>query len=227
MVIHSPFKDYYDWVAGKYGGGDPKIVYARVALGERDPTVHFILPRQISFPITTPPPRLESNSCFRCKWLAIAGKYYLLVKEISIYANINVPTSEKPWSLFVEGKHPKLDEALLPQKGENNWRKNDYGYYVGRPSEEVIRISKEIHAPVFCLSEWGNFVEGIVPNLGELGIPAIVSAEQMYQDLSYFMGNVINESPDIQPAGKPPQTDREKVVSHGFDLKTSFRHRKV
>ena len=32
MVIKSPFKDYYDFVGNRYGGGDPRIVYERVRL---------------------------------------------------------------------------------------------------------------------------------------------------------------------------------------------------
>ena len=32
MKIISPFKDYYDWVAGKYGGGDARLVYKRTKI---------------------------------------------------------------------------------------------------------------------------------------------------------------------------------------------------
>jgi len=36
MKIISPFKDYYDWIAGKYGGGDPRMVYTRNCIKGRE-----------------------------------------------------------------------------------------------------------------------------------------------------------------------------------------------
>ena len=39
MRIISKTKDYYDWVAGKYGGGDPRVIYGRRSNVERDGNV--------------------------------------------------------------------------------------------------------------------------------------------------------------------------------------------
>ena len=36
MKIISPFKDYYDRIAGKYGGGDPRLVYKRTKIQGQD-----------------------------------------------------------------------------------------------------------------------------------------------------------------------------------------------
>ena len=33
MKIISKFKDYYDFIGRKYGGGDPKVVYKRREIG--------------------------------------------------------------------------------------------------------------------------------------------------------------------------------------------------
>lgn len=42
--------------------------------------------------------------------------------------------------------------------------------------------------------------------------------EKIYQDLSCFLGNDLKEQMEMSA-----QTDLEKVISHGFDKKTSFR----
>ena len=39
-----------------------------------------------------------------------------------------------------------------------------------------------------------------------------------------FLSNTIQDSPDAMP--RVPMTDIQKVDSHGFDRKVSFRHRK-
>jgi len=67
-------------------------------------------------------------------------------------------------------------------------------------------------------------VDENIPILGDIGLAAVYPAEQLYQDLSYFIVNTMKDSPDM---AKPSSiTDKEKISSHGFDLKMSFRHRK-
>jgi hypothetical protein len=63
---------------------------------------------------------------------------------------------------------------------------------------------------------------GRLPRLGELGFAAIFSAEQAYQNLSYFVGNYLRDSADLNPPAAV--SDRDRIVQHGFDLKKSFRH---
>jgi hypothetical protein len=54
-------------------------------------------------------------------------------------------------------------------------------------------------------------------------MPALIPATQMYQELSYFMGNTIKEHPDTEP---PVEVSNNcKIINAGFDLKQSFRHR--
>ena len=55
-------------------------------------------------------------------------------------------------------------------------------------------------------------------------VAGIMSAEQCYQEISHFLGNVLRENPDTKP---PVQVDdKHKIIGAGFDTKTSFRHRK-
>lgn len=229
MIIKSTFKDYYDFIAHKYGGGDPKIFYPRIRLVQRDkvygydpglpaPEMNSKFP---NLPYTTS--RFNIGAPFEFKWIAIVGKFYLLVREHKEDLPEEVYVENK-WGLLVEGKYPKLDKVLF--RRSRTLGKSTYESYVGYPSKELVLLSRRLKAPVFGFQYGTAMVEGDIPILGDVGIASIISPEQMYQDISYFMGNIINEVPDLQPAGKPPMTDKEKIISHGLDIKASFRHRK-
>ncbi|MNL14187.1 hypothetical protein D3C87_1351180 [compost metagenome] len=64
-----------------------------------------------------------------------------------------------------------------------------------------------------------------VPCLLDLDFGKVLPAEQLWQDIQYYLLNLINESPDMAPPPRPPQTNLEKLQSHGFDKRWSFRHR--
>jgi hypothetical protein len=91
-----------------------------------------------------------------------------------------------------------------------------------------LELTRKVGAPVFTCEHksWRNdiiHVDGNVPILATMGIPAMIPAEQLYQDIAYFIGNTIKLSPDTMPA--TVMTDKEKIAAAGFDLKQSFRHR--
>src|SRR5690606_10244631 len=69
-------------------------------------------------------------------------------------------------------------------------------------------------------------IDCMPPNLGELRFASVLPAEQIWQELSYWLSNLINESPDMMPPPRPPMTNLEKIEAHGFDKKVSFRRRK-
>lgn len=78
--------------------------------------------------------------------------------------------------------------------------------------------------PVLCVSDrhtWKvderHMVFGI-PRLEDFGFPARIPPEEMYRIIYDFLGWLKDNPP---PPDK--QTDKEKVVAHGFDLKKSFR----
>ena len=214
MKIHSSFKDYYDFVAHLYGGGDPKVTYVRKKFDPVPVVYNENLPSYGRYDYY--------RDRFDLKWLCVAGKLYLLVdvRPSDIYA----PHIEK-WEVLNQEKHTKLWDMLhtrsrwAPEKEPPN--------YVGGSFSAAIEVSRAIKAPVFTYHYHANdrvAIEENVPVLADLGLPALVSPEQMYQDIAYFLGNTINESPDMMPPTK--MTDKEKIVAAGFDVVQSFRHRK-
>ena len=229
MIIKSTFKDYYDFVAHIYGGGDPKIFYPRIRLGEKNKVYDYYpgLPApEMEGRFPSLPIRYSGNLefPFDFKWISIVGKFYLLVRESREVGTGDIYIEENKWELLVEGKYPKLDKALF--RKTMIFGRLTYDSYVGVPSKELVLLSRRLKAPVFGFEYNSAIVDSTIPILGDIGIASIIPPEQMYQEISYFMGNIINEVPDLQPAGKPPMTDKEKIISHGLDLKISFRHRK-
>ena len=226
MKIKSKFTDYYDHVAHIYGGGDPKCVYVRMPFNE-EIALHIKSTNRDAF-----------SGRFDLRWnqyingtekfltykiLVVAGKAYLLASKYGansfrepykLYTPENFPD-------FFNGKQSKfMFYGLRPQPTE----------FIGNNNPIYTEISRVVGTPVFTIIDNTYYKEGYdirvdknIPILKDYGIPALISAEQMYQDLSYFVGNTIRGSPDLIVHDN--MSDKEKTLQHGFDLKQSFRHR--
>ena len=227
MKISSKFKDYYDYVANMHGGGDPSIMYMRNRL------TPFKFEGGLSYSSDLPIfqegirglPRIQYlpaiGGCYDTKWLAVMGKYYLMVSYV------NNTMSTNPWRILNPVEHPKLFENLTSKKSFHEMRGSDY--WLGSPDDKLLELTRKVGAPVFIfyalnLQENKVLVEPEIPILRDLDFQKFFSPEQFYQELAYFMGNTMHVSPDLSPPSK--STDKEKIQQHGFDLKQSFRHRK-
>lgn len=208
MKIKSKFKDYYDYVAHIYGGGDPNIVYARDKFKNSEFEIFQIPFNKDIWPL----PHNIINYSYNLKWVIVAGKYYLIVS----------PLNQDVWTVYTP-EHP-ISKYFINSKLN----------YTGEFNLHLVELSRMLNAPIFTIRRshhnwqtkktWLD-IDTNVPNLGNLGVGSIIQPEQMYQDLSYFLGNVINISPDMMPEPDPAMTNKERILSHGFDVKTSFRHR--
>jgi hypothetical protein len=81
MKIKSAFKDYYDFVADQYGGGDPRIVYERGRLTPPDKQFDSVytdkVVEMLNFPLDDPV-SLGHSFDTGLMYLIIAGKAYLI-----------------------------------------------------------------------------------------------------------------------------------------------------
>jgi hypothetical protein len=220
MKIISQFKDYYDYVANIYGGGDPKITYSRNRIGKVISEQGYTYIKDPEFQITE---SLNLLSGYRYidkhyqddidTWLAVCGKIYPLV-------DVGQTTSCKY-------------EILDPEKQSKivvRFRRNEVTK-IGVENSKIVQLSKIVGHPIFIIkNEYTQsrkrfvLIEGDYPKVDVLGLASIYPAEQLYQDLSYFIVNKMKDSPDMMP--RTASSDKEKVVQHGFDVKQSFRHRK-
>ena len=227
MVIKSPFKDYYDFVANQYGGGDPAIVYVRNRLApmERTPLdglrqtwreVTVLDDCPLSASIWWRP---EEGICEM--FLSVAGRAYVLRKKSDL-----------------NDDDPNTYTVIPPAEIDCEERKRGYygkryrGFEFGKESAFLVELSRTVAAPVFAIQSilypyrtdtCVLRIPGPCPVLKEVGMPALVPPQQMYQDLAYFVGNTMKPHPDTEPPVEV--SNRQKIVKAGFDLKQSFRHR--
>jgi len=211
MKIISPFKDYYDYLAGVYGV-DERIVYLRNSVN----VDNVITKERFLFDFSF-------AEKMQKKYIVVNGKRYMFI-------NTQQCQFEKPhWVLFDYEKAIEKSKATFSY---GRWAGMAHTYTQGYSCDELIEISRKVGSPVFSVvrSDWIRNkgyqvrIEDNVTRLIEYGFANIIPAEQLYQELEYFLSNVLNESPDV----KPPVTisNEDMIVSKGFDKKISFRHRK-
>lgn len=224
MIIHSQFKDYYDHVAHLYGGGDPSIQYIRKRLVSLRQTCGHIFTDTLTVEHTglVYSPHILYNDPYKFKWLSVVGKSYLLVQTYT--GDVYSPTYSS-WKLFSQKEHPELWSRFNVRRKWSRDTELKSVNYVGKFSAALVELSRKINAPVFTFEsgETTAVVDGEIPILSNLGMPKIITAEQLYQDISYFVGNIMKDSPDMMPPSK--MSDKEKILQHGFDNRISFRHR--
>jgi hypothetical protein len=254
MKIISGWRDYYDHVAHIYGGGDPKVIYNRdyvipdeIHPGGMQCEASLTVKRHESFAI---PHKMEivhagihEVQMHEFRALVVMGRVFFLERHgdetelgelVNVRKDWHISTrpilNEQyggPYALMKEGEaftsSARIYEKRRMQEllcDPTTYRRK---YKQGSKSDIARKLCEFAGAPVFLLS--GNdmpTIYGRTPRLSALGLPAYIDPQQLYQELAMFVGNV------LKPVEQPPSTmkDIEKVTSHGFDKKASFRHRK-
>ena len=225
MKIISPFKDYYDWVAGKYGGGDPLIVYKRNKINGAqvgNSKIRGLLYEPYRSGRSTLRDFHETRKAqkkpeYQLQLLIFCGRQFLVIKNYDRIGDAGILSQEK---------YPELWDVL-------NTRPKYYGlidigwvspeFYLGESSDFALQTCKRFDQPVLLLNEYME-IDDRIPVLQDLGFGSVMSAEQCYQEIAHFIGNVLRESPDAKPPVEV--ADKFKIIGAGFDTKTSFRHRK-
>lgn len=135
-----------------------------------------------------------------CIEISICGTYYPVVSlKNKIYHEYD-PNVMDHWDQdffrCFKGKKSTLNEKFRQPVVIPSW---DYKYDYKKRKAETIETY-------------------IIPILGNFGFPKIIDADEMYQRIYAYLG-WLKDNPE------PPdnQTDKDKVVSHGFDPKSSFR----
>lgn len=220
MKIQSRFKDYYDYVAHIYGGGDPKITYVR------EPLTEF---NQYGF---RPDLLVKHNVEYR---LPDTPSYYSRFKDYSfaVLVIMNRPFLLYSRKLEVGYSAFALYDFILNPLDLNEkryaWSDTTTDYPRGDESQNILELTKKVGAPVYLINSSSYYqsqvyIQPEIPNLGKLGVASFYPAEQLYQDLAYFIGNTMKDSPDTKPPVEVSDLDR--LQQYGFDRKVSFRHRK-
>jgi hypothetical protein len=227
MKILSKHKDYYDYLQGIYGI-DEKMVYDRRS-------DNLAKPNSLTYRWE----QGDDKTTYVEYTFAICNKIFTIYKyKGKIYHTVE--------------ELLELDD-LLTKKDDT---KGVLGYWVrkgGRKSlekeaKEIYErkntetdVNKKLRQPVLVKDSYGEFSAPItithggyfgsytskesakwsIPILSEYGVASVYPAEKIYQDISSFLGWLVDNPPIPDN-----QTNDEKITSHGFDLKQSFRHRK-
>jgi hypothetical protein len=212
MIIQSSFRDYYDFVAKLYRGGDPKIVYVRNEMKKNLEIEVTNCPFVDLYGYETTKERMEHEYAY----LVVAGKLYLLSRPRYTEKNFVIVSPDQ----------------VLKDKSKLRFWSRQCSITFGKEHQFLIDLSIKIQSPVFIINTVQRnrdnksliFINKHCPRLDLLGMASLISPYQMYQDLSYFIGNTMKVPPDTAP---PVQlSNRERIIKAGFDLVTSFRHRK-
>ena len=232
MKILSPFKDYYDYISHLFGI-DNSIIYKRNTFKIKKKLKNETIFESLLFTTKTlsnhysiyPRFPVLKVEIYKFKWLIVCGKQFLLVSE------------KQKDNTYSDYKLITINQYNDIKAYWNSYRKiKDYDYFVGSISNPIyIEISKLINNPIFEMSDTINlFGDDISTNdtyfefkslsIGKYGIANFYTPERLYQDLSYFIGNTLKDTPDIKPPVEV--SNKDKIIGHGFDYVSSFRGKK-
>lgn len=222
MKIVSKFKDYYDHIGQRYGQ-DPEVVYLR---GKVKPLkempkncCHFVGVHKTD----------EKTRTDYTVFLLVAGEFLFPM------VRMDRRTKDVLGETVTVTEHRHLDKAMLYWISNNFVGKRTSSYYtpdyywnilqenLSSLRRQLPQLMRECGAPVFLIQHAGGKVNVSeqAPVLKDLGVPALVPAAEMWQNIYATLTNVLRSNPDKEP---PVEIcDKDKIVKAGFDLKTSFR----
>lgn len=219
MRIQSKFKDYYDFASPYYDDGKNTVVFERKT--EQDCiSIDGFLSRDFNtqthwrrkyfdFPEFQ---NIYSGIKITTVCCAVADELVLFYKIENDYANKNGSTyySTKPYTKhFVVDRFSDDPKTTKPEI----LKTSDY--------KKVVELQEKYKTPIilFSIAEHKYLDIVINPCLMEYHINNVLyDQRQTYQNIEMWLTNFYNKTPVSNI------TDPEKIVSHGFDKKTSFRH---
>lgn len=204
MKIISKFKDYYDYLQGIYGIDDLLTFDRRSddSLVKLDQT------------------KIDEVQTFT---FAIAGTLYV----IHCYKGSYYASRED-----VNNLNKILHKDELTQIDDNNsrrwyFRDKEPIHYTQEGWDKITRktdVNHKLRKPVLVIvGDYSSKIDGWSDSvvLSDFKLIKALSAHDAFVNISSFLA-WLNDHPEIPNK----QTNEEKLLSHGFDKKKSFRHRK-
>jgi len=203
MKIISKYKDYYDYLQGIYGV-DEKLIL------DRTEGTSKMFPKHTGLHILVVCGKVLEYVCFN-------NKYYFN-KDIEQFNETKVLN----WRVE-ERLKPKPSYIINPEINFKNFWNFEKIYYptlsydIHNIYPELKELSKK--CPIFLYHKNSKTIWQEFPSLLELGVNKEIEAKEIWIMLSEWLGNRITEQEPIVPVGD----DKVRILSAGFDLKTSFR----
>lgn len=219
MKIVSKWKDYYDYISHQYGA-DLDCTYVRKS---RDPLAEYKIP----FPSNYFKPKLKL-SYDRAFGLFSSRSHYYTCSYILAGEYVFPILSKYTWRYHKGVGGYEFDSHILVTSNEYDLFESDVHHQplLGEipPKARLNELIQTVGVPVFELKRFRDYlhVERRIPVLKDYGVPALVSADQMWQSIYSTLINVLRKNPDKEPPAKTEE--KYRIEAAGFDLKTSFRH---
>lgn len=246
MHIISKYKDYYDYLSFIYGI-DKKNTWERNIKTEVNQHDIFLSMRDlydtkerlgIKLPLNYGGKIINGTSInddksktfnFKSVYLYVHGKIY---QGIELRLTVN-KTSESTTEYFFDTEHLKkylfvhhfnkyINEISNTDKKKNkfNWNfykthTQDQHRFITKAKEKIENAIKEHKTPILMAHEHGLLT--INPNLSTMGIPDLIPAETIYQEIDMCLSALNNNEQIVVIA------DKDKIAQHGFNDK-SFRN---
>lgn len=208
MKLISKYKDYYDYNIGLYGI-DEKVVYNRLPFPDK--YYHYVNRTEISH--TLPKIYKFDISEYEYKHLLFCGKVIYIRRKYGEYKAEYEVISE--YTL-----HKMFDSSHRNRYLVRTFGKIDYSV----KHDSIMDIHKATGQPVVLLDGWNDkhlILDTNIPILNDIkGFGSLIDAKSCYLEICQTLID-INNTESI-----PVSTDGDKILSHGFDKKISFRHRK-
>jgi hypothetical protein len=219
MKIISKYKDYYDYLTGIYGIDD-KIILDRRVHRKYEPRPVYTVSAQSLSHMTL----IQLHFCdVVYEGVLYDGKIYWTENVLTLPHNPNPFPYIGSRGYRPIGLDDKPVKFVYIEKAPSgvSFRENVYLY----PYKTIDNLNRRANCPIIIYEGRSHFHNDPFeyetlrlykyPKLAGLDVKSIIPAEQAFIRLSEWL------SPK-EPESKP-LTDKEKVISHGMDPKTSFR----
>lgn len=227
MRIISKFDDYYDYLVKVYGV-DNKTVYNRLLYN--DP---INLTKRIDLSRLALLNSYINYMEHEVYVLVVCDKRFLVsYKKIGKKPrNSYYDYRERGYEMFDEREflkhvHLKYDGASFKWVDDAvvNQLKS-LKYVINHNDNKFLEISRLIGQPIYFI-RCRNFnnceIVGNSPILKDIkGFSKFYEPTRLYQDISYYVGNILKENPDTKSIVEV--SNKTKIIKAGFDVKTSFR----
>jgi len=217
MNIHSKFHDYYDGVVAQYR--DDTIHWNRKEDRVPVPEVPTIVKEWVRSRLSQWSNLMRVRVDYVTDAIGVCGKYYPMLRIIK--------TGEPTQYIYDKEKILDVLDGLVDARGSyfNRMRKgirNKRAHILTQLSDlRDDQLFIDAKSPILYVK--GNvsdskFILIKDANLSNIEFYKCVDSWQMMTELSAYFGTVLTKADDI-----PEPDNKTKIVSAGFDLKSSFR----
>lgn len=215
MRIQSRFRDYYDFISHRFGQ-QPDVVYVRDKIKE----TNVLFPTGRSSRVLPHASRMLIDGArghidFVVAAQRVVPLYVVRDQTFDVETNqYNPATVTYEW---LGPQHKRLVKAF---------HEDSFDQLLSlRTPKRLPDLIRAVGAPVFYVTDQqGDYViiNERVPVLKDLGFPAHIPPEVMWQEIFSTLTDVLRKNPDKEPPVMLSNNDR--IHAAGFDLKSSFRH---